>query len=285
MESPIQYGPVKGRCKSKYRKNKTTKMCIKKTQPKTPTPSQYGPVKGRCKSNYRKNKTTKICHKKTLSKIDSKKTKKSVPMTNVYIASMNMRGKWATAPEGCKKINATSSQAKNSRYRVLFSPMTPLINQYKGFCCFENYWQSGKRYKGIEDVDKQMEWWKKQPSGKRRYPPGKGKQIMYAEYPGFGPLDYITSRKLVYVPEYYNLMISRDTSTNIIQELHNRAVKGECLAIYDFDGPRNPDKTPTIKKLTLELLKEKLNDPRFPFGHGYIVAAAIAGYSPEDYLD
>ena len=29
---------------------------------------------------------------------------------------------------------------------------------------------------------------------------------------------------------------------------------------------------------------EKLNDPRFPFGHGYIVAASILGYTPSDYI-
>ena len=288
--TPDYYGPVPGRCRSGYRKHKTKKICIKKSIPKTPTPEQYGPVPGRCRAGYRKHKVTKMCKKNLLSKTkklmkNNKNIKKDIPMTNVYIASMNMRGKWAKAPDRCKKINVTSSQAKASMYRILFSPMTPLSDGYKGFCCFENYWQAGKRYKGIEDIDKQMTWWKSQQKGKRRYPPGKGKKIMYAEYPGFGPLDYIPSRKRVYVPEYYNLMIQRDKSTKIVEDLHKRALKGECLVFYDFDGPRNPDKTPSIEKISLELLQEKLNDPRFPFGHGYIVAATVAGYKPEDYLN
>ena len=159
--------------------------------------------------------------------------------------------------------------------------MTHIPGGYKDFYCFENYWQAGKRYQGIEDVDAQMEWWKKQTKGRRRYPGGKGKKIMYAEYPGFGPLDYISSRKRVYVPEYYELI--RDKP--ILNHLKTQANKGECLVIYDFDGPRNSDKTPTIKKVSLDLLKDKLNDPRFPFGHGYIVAGAIAGILPEEYLD
>jgi len=37
--------------------------------------------------------------------------------------------------------------------------------------------------------------------------------------------------------------------------------------------------------VTKEMLKEKLNDPSFPFGHGYVVAAAILGLTPEDYVD
>lgn len=42
---------------------------------------------------------------------------------------------------------------------------------------------------------------------RRRYPPGKNKKVLHAVYSGFDkPLDYITSRKLVYVPEYYKLI-------------------------------------------------------------------------------
>ena len=104
---------------------------------------------------------------------------------------------------------------------------------------------------------------------------------MHAVYPGFEkPLDYITSRKLVYVPEYYKLI----NNNQVLKDLKEEA-KNKCLVIYDFDGPRNNDKTPTVEKLTLKLLKDKLNDPRFPFGHGYIVAGAIAGILPEEYLD
>jgi hypothetical protein len=305
-----KYGPVQGRCRAGYRKHKTSKMCINKDIPRTPTPQQYGPVPGRCRAGYKKNKTTKLCIKKSLQstmkasekpKSSNKSTRRtqtiraSKPITkkfvlkkqtdtsimNVYIASMNMRGEWAKAPNNCKKINVTSAQQKASRYRIDFSPMTHIPGGYKGFYCFENYWQAGKRYQGIEDIEKQIEWWKKQTKGRRRYPGGKGKKILYAEYPGIGPLDYIPSRKQVYVPEYYDLIKDK----MILKDLQKRASKGECLVIYDFDGPRNQDRTPTVKKVTLELLKEKLNDGRFPFGHGYIVAGAVAGILPEEYLD
>jgi len=82
-------------------------------------------------------------------------------------------------PADTKRINVTSAQAKNSIYRINFSPMTEIKDGYKGFYCFENYWQSGKRYQGLEntkDIEEQIEWWKKQDKGRRRYPKGKDKK-------------------------------------------------------------------------------------------------------------
>ena len=56
---------------------------------------------------------------------------------DVYIASMNLRGEWAPLPENCKRINVTSAQAKKSKYRLTFSPMTEIEGGYKDFYCFE----------------------------------------------------------------------------------------------------------------------------------------------------
>jgi hypothetical protein len=36
-------------------------------------------------------------------------------------------------------------------------------------------------------------------------------------------------------------------------------------------------------EVTQEMLMEKINDTRFPFGHGYVVAAWLAGLEPKDY--
>ena len=203
----------------------------------------------------------------------------------MYIASMNMRGKWAESPEGCQRINVTSSQAKNSKNRLAFSPMTPVENGYKGYYCFENYWQAGKRYKGLEkpeDLQKQDKWWKSQTKGFRRYPKGKGLMIKYAEYPGFNyQLDYINSRKEVYVPEYYNLVKDNLVLNNLLNEVKN----GKCIVVYDFDGSRLDNGDVTCLRVTNELLREKLNSSKSPFGHGYIIAGILAGYHPKDYLD
>lgn len=52
----------------------------------------------------------------------------------IYIASMNLRGKWATPIDfDSIKVNVTSAQAKLSKNRIDFSPMTPIENGYKGY--------------------------------------------------------------------------------------------------------------------------------------------------------
>ena len=199
----------------------------------------------------------------------------------VYIASMNLRGTWATSPPNTKKVNVTSAQRKDHKFRLAFSPMTPIQNKYKGYYCFENYWQSGKRYQDI-DSKKITDWWKKQNKGRRRYPDGKGKQVLYAKFSHINEnLGYIESRKQVYVPEYFNLIKNNPVLIELKKELSN----GKNLVVYDFDGIRNDDGTPTCKKVTLELLKDKMLDTRYPFGHGYVVAAAILGINPEAYIN
>jgi len=68
----------------------------------------------------------------------------------IFVASMNMRGKWADPlGETPTKINVTSAQSKTSKNRLNFSPMTPIDGGYKGYWNFESYWQSGKVFENI----------------------------------------------------------------------------------------------------------------------------------------
>ena len=78
----------------------------------------------------------------------------------VYIASMNLRGKWATKldPESMT-LNVTSAQGKLNQDRLAFSPMTEIPGGYKGYDRFESYWQSGKVFEGIPE-DKVKAWWR-----------------------------------------------------------------------------------------------------------------------------
>ena len=198
----------------------------------------------------------------------------------VYIASMNLRGAWAPCPENTTRVNVTSAQRKTHPFRLAFSPMTPIVNKYKGFYCFENYWQSGKRYPDIP-AKTITDWWKKQTKGKRRYPDGKNKNVLYAKFPHINDnLGYIDSRKQVYVPEYYELI--KDNS--VLIDLKNRLNSGESFTVYDFDGIRDNNGNPTSAEVNLELLQDKILDTRTPFGHGYVVAAAILDINPELYL-
>lgn len=212
----------------------------------------------------------------------------------IYIASMNMRGKWAEPIcDNPIKINVTSSQAKTSKNRVTFSPMQEIIGGYKGYYCFENYWQSGKVYENIPIITTKK-WWKELEQPKRRYPNSKGKKVLYAVFDGYNDdnddddnsynlkkMDYITSRKKVYVPEYYNLIKDKE----LIGSWKVKLESGSNLVIYDFDGPRLKDGSVSCVELNEDLLKEKINDPTVPFGHGYIVGATIANINPTKYLD
>jgi hypothetical protein len=168
---------------------------------------------------------------------------------------MNMRGKRAECPAGCKRLNVTSCQAKNSPDRLKFSPFS--ATNYKGFHCFENYWQSRKLYENIP-YETTLTWWQNLTVPKRRYPT---KEKVISTIEGY---DYITSRKLIYVPEYYELVKQYVTVSDMI-------------CVYDFDGPRKDNGDVDCVEVTLDLLKEKINDPRFPFGHGYVVAALLLG--------
>ena len=178
----------------------------------------------------------------------------------VFVASMNMRGERAQCAPNTTSINVTSAQAKRNVNRLHFSPMTPIEGGYKGFWCFENYWQSGKVFETIPP-EISREWWMQLKEPKRRFPKGKGKAVLFAQFEGYDePMDYVTARKRVYVPEYFNLI----KDSVYMKQLKQRLKEGESFTLYDFDGPRLSDKTPICLEITPELLIEKINDVSFP---------------------
>ena len=91
-------------------------------------------------------------------------------------------------------------------------------------------------------------------------------------------MGYIESRKKIYVPLYYKLI----TSTQAFQNLKEQVKNGKNVQILDFDAPQ------TTEKITVDMLKWAINEPApfgKPFGHGYVIAAALLGIAPEDYID
>ena len=194
----------------------------------------------------------------------------------IYIASMNLRGARAVPIDANSlKLNVTSAQRTLSLDRRDFSPMTPIEGGYKGYWNYESRWQSGKIFEGI-DEKMSKDWWKAQIKPKRRYPKGKGKTILCARFEGYediGDMDYVTARKSVYVKEYYDLIKDRERTLYWKKLLE----EGQNITIYDFDGPRTEDKGVTCLELNEDLLRDKINDLKFPFGHGYVVACALTG--------
>ena len=194
----------------------------------------------------------------------------------IYIASMNLRGARAVKLDTTSlNLNVTSAQAKASLDRRDFSPMTPIEGGYYGYWNFESRWQSGKIFEGIDEKVSKT-WWKAQLEPKRRFPKGKGKTILCARFEGYedkGDMDYVTARKTVYVKEYYDLIKDRERTLYWKKLLED----GQSITIYDFDGPRTEDKGVTCLELNEDLLRDKINDLKFPFGHGYIVGMILSG--------
>lgn len=198
----------------------------------------------------------------------------------VYLASMNLRGNRAPAPEGAVKVNVTSAQGLTSKNRLDFSPMTPIEGGYMGYWNFEAFWQSGKVFEGIPDAEVKK-YWHGIKEAKRRYPNSKGKKVLYAKFEHDPEkMDYVTSRKKIYVPLYFELMKDKEMAQHWKKEVES----GKDIVVYDFDGPRLPDGSVSIEEVTPEFIQEKINDPSFPFGHGYIVAAWFKGITPDQYV-
>jgi len=209
--------------------------------------------------------------------------KKKVNVGRVFIASKTpprQPGKRVEPPTPMKAVDVTSGQATDSATRRDFSPMTPVEGGYKGYWNFEHYWQSGKVFEGV-DVKTARAWWKKQVEPKRRYPGSKDLRVLHACWdPSCSDkMDWVTSRKRIYAPEYFELMKDRPSAI----ALRDYVASGKDVVVYDYDGPRNPDRSNSIMEVTVENLQEKINATDFPFGHGYIVAAWLKGITPDQY--
>lgn len=99
------------------------------------------------------------------------------------------------------------------------------------------------------------------------------------------PLNYIEGRKEIYLPVYTELVKKEQQ----FFELKERMKNGENLLIIEVDGPHteslpyyqekyNVDKDFIIENTMLatkENLSVMLEDPSHPFGHGYVLAAAL----------
>lgn len=199
----------------------------------------------------------------------------------VFVAGMVLRGPRADAPEGLR-VNVTSAQPLAARDRLAFSPMhvhdQPFSMGDETFANFEGFWQSRKKLRGIPH-DTSKRWWAIQKKARRRHPKMKTNGVEFAADPRFPGqcMDYVTSRRLLYVPDYHTRFLQ---GSQRVAELQN--VAGNVI-IFDFDGPFDGD-TPACLPVTAEMLREKIADTSRPFGHGYVVAAAVAGIDLSEFV-
>lgn len=217
----------------------------------------------------------------------------------LHIASKNVRGAWAARPPGSHVVDVTSGQGKTSRYRLAFSPMHIedgpgyLAPDGTGYACFEHWWQSLKVWADIDHA-RRKGWWRQQKSARRRDPllraiqkrnnDVRPKPLHSADprHPGVA-FGYVASRKRIYVPDYLAMIAASEPAQEALAAVRARLAKGEDVVVVDFDGPRDPDGAPVCRQVTVDLLREKIEYERDPFGHGFVVAAAVLEIPLEAY--
>lgn len=163
---------------------------------------------------------------------------------------------------------------------------------------FEGYWQYGKIFRELGHLDEKGNitptWYAFRVKGYNkakgdRHPEGtKSEEVKYIDprgnrhfryYTAVSSMylnnicDYITSRKLIYAPIYGWLVVR----TPAFSELRRMVDSGQNVQILDFDV------LPGSNKVTVEFLRDRINDPTRPFGHGYVLSGLLAGIEPSEY--
>jgi hypothetical protein len=105
-------------------------------------------------------------------------------------------------------------------------------------------------------------------------------------------LDYISSRKQIYLPVFVELVKKAPR----FKKLQDRLKKGENLLIVEVDGPHQ-ESMPYYKEkyavaddwidqdsilVTKESMKTMINDSKHNFGHGYCLAIALSDWDLND---
>ena len=196
------------------------------------------------------------------------------------------------------RIDVTSCN-KNKKFVSEISPLYigPVVSS-DGLVAntFEDLWQYGKVYPKIYDANKRIvagidedgnptpefyAWRKRFYELKKvkgdRHPAFPSsirhrdcKYMVYFDSNGnLEKLDYVTSRKRVYIPEYAKLIVNTD-SFKELKELYDSGVK---IALCDYDAwnyyGTNLDQDTTIKDI--------VNNPQFKVGHGYVIKMLLQG--------
>lgn len=200
-------------------------------------------------------------------------------------------GDKSTSMDGYINIDVTSGSRNLLGDRKIaantLSPMKlgPVVDeQGNEALVFENFWQGGKMWptaghiKDGTESEPTANWFRfrakvyAMQKGKRRPLPFRQYGCATASRYNGRAYSYVDSRKHIYTRYYYQLI----KHLPAIKEMQKMVADGKRLMIIDGDGaPRSL--YPHGLVLTEESWNQMINDPRHPFGHGYVVAAAVAG--------
>lgn len=233
-------------------------------------------------------------------------------LPTVYVGRLIRAKPAPVVPGVTKTVNVTSgSQNKfgGKQARFDFSPLfLAPVNEPRAKTV-EGFWQGGKVYPQLGHLnangqltdkwrafrDAEYAYMKGDPPKGRRRPPSiKSKNFVVGEdgkrhwknhIPVFAVydrdeqkrLDYIDARKQAYVPTYYDSVIQTD-SFKALKKLVDDGE--ETVMLLDYDGPRNES---GYVKIDVPTLVRLINDPSAPFGHAYVLAAALLGIEKEQF--
>lgn len=200
--------------------------------------------------------------------------------------------------------------------------LSPYYLKVEGKYIFENWYQFSKIYKSVPKsiqyysqydntviwshpaevhidndnkiTEKYWKWRNKGFNSKNaiRYPVGKSFSkkcvgTIKGDEKKYEVLDYISSRKQIYVNKYIELAKSEELFTELMERLNN----GENFVILDIDGPHEEsinyykdeydvdipiiDNSIEISIDNMKYINLLLNDPKHPFGHAYCLGVAL----------
>ncbi len=197
-----------------------------------------------------------------------------------------MAGDRAVSAPGFKSVDVTSGSMNKigEESPTTLSPMRlGPVTDGKGVKAvwFENYWQAGKMWRTAGHIGKggapTPAWFKfrekvcNQKTAKRRPLPKEPYGTAESSFYDGRVMGYVESRKLVYVPIYRRLI----EGLAVIKELKQMLDEGVNIMILDIDGPPK-ELYPTGLELNRENWDKMIDDPKYPFGHGWVVAALLA---------
>jgi len=149
---------------------------------------------------------------------------------------------------------------------------------------FENSWQGAKMWRSAghivdgteaEPTEKYFAFRRKifaSVKGKRRPLPKSTHGFPCAARYNGRAYGYIESRKEIYVAIYYRLI----KNLPAVKAMQKMIADGQSVMIIDGDGPPR-DLYPQGMQMNEANWRKMIEDPHQPFGHGYVVAAVVAG--------
>lgn len=122
--------------------------------------------------------------------------------------------------------------------------------------------------KFYEERDKMYALTKENKNRRRRkYPKSSHGVPISSIYNGI-IMDYVTSRKKVYIPMYIELIKNTEEYKLLLQKVNSR----ENIFIVGPDGW--PDYEKEINEVTI---KEAIDNPKYPFGHELVICGLLKG--------